>query len=214
MSNTNTNTEKEHPDAEMPELTIPVETPGEAETPTDFQSELPAKLEVIHQALLALGEAFDEKIAEDEYKNGLFDNMHRELVRYQNGALDKIVDTIALDIIQLVDTTNGHARVYGEKEPTAENYQKLLKIVTGIAEDLVDILYRQNIESYQVPGLEVDARRQKIIQTIATDDKAKDNLIAERVADGYEKDDKVFRPERIKIFKYTPSPDAPVENEK
>lgn len=100
--------------------------------------------------------------------------MHRELVRYQNGALDKIVDTIALDIIQLVDTTKGHVRVYDKKEPTEENYKKLLRIVKGIAEDLEDILYRQNIESYRVPGHEVDTRRQKIIQTVPTDDKSKD----------------------------------------
>ena len=55
------------------------------------------------------------------------------------------------------------------------------------AEDLEDILYRQNIESYRVPGHEVDVRRQKIIQTVPTDDKSKDNLVAVRVADGYER---------------------------
>ena len=133
------------------------------------------------------------------------------MVRYQNGALDKIVDTIALDIIQLVDTTKGHVRVYDKKEPTEENYKKLLRIVKGIAEDLEDILYRQNIESYRVPGHEVDTRRQKIIQTVPTDDKSKDNLVAVRVADGYEKGDKVLRPERIKIFKYEVSSDDPSE---
>ena len=128
--------------------------------------------------------------------------MHRELTRYQNGAMDKIIDTMALDIIQLVDTTKGHVRVYEKKEPTEDNYKRLLRIVKGIAEDLQDILYRQNIESYRVEGHEVDVRRQKIIQTVPTDDQSKDNLVAVRVADGYEKDGKVLRPERIKIFKY------------
>lgn len=175
------------------------EVPNEADA---SQGELLAKLDAVQQALATLQQSFDDKIAEDAHKNGLFDNMHRELVRYQNGALDKIVDTIALDIIQLVDTTKGHVRVYEKKEPTEENYKKLLRIVKGIAEDLEDILYRQNIESYRVPGHEVDVRRQKIIQTISTDDKSKDNLIAVRAADGYEKGDKVLRPERIKIFKY------------
>ena len=98
-----------------------------------------------------------------------------------------MLTSIALDIIQLVDSTKGHVRVYEKKEPTEENYKKLLRIVKGIAEDLEDILYRQNIESYRVPGHEVDTRRQKIIQTVPTDDKSKDNLVAVRVADGYEK---------------------------
>lgn len=182
---------------------------------SDFElheSELLAKLDAVQQALATLQQSFDDKIAEDTHKNGLFDNMHRELVRYQNGALDKIVDTIALDIIQLVDTTKGHVRVYDKKEPTEENYKKLLRIVKGIAEDLEDILYRQNIESYRVPGHGVDVRRQKIIQTIPTDDKSKDNLVAVRVADGYAKDDKVFRPERIKIFKYEANSETQSEN--
>ena len=191
------------------EIAEPQKTP--AETPAE-QTALLEKLDAVQQALATLQQTFDDKIAEDTHKNGLFDNMHRELVRYQNGALDKIVDTIALDIIQLVDTTKGHVRVYNKKEPTEENYKKLLRIVKGIAEDLEDILYRQNIESYRVPGHEVDTRRQKIIQTVPTDDKSKDNLIAVRAADGYEKGDKVLRPERIKIFKYEAPATKPTED--
>lgn len=178
------------------------ETPSETVAP---QSELLAKLDAVQQSLATLQQTFDDKIAEDAHKNGLFDNMHRELTKFQNGAMDKIVDTMALDIIQLVDTTKGHIRVYEKKEPTEDNYKRLLRIVKGIAEDLQDILYRQNIESYRVEGHQVDVRRQKIIQTMPTDDQSKDNLVAVRAADGYEKDGKVLRPERIKIFKYNPN---------
>ncbi len=162
------------------------------------------KLSEMQQAIADLQKSFDDKIAEDAHKNGLFDEMHRELVCYQNGVVEKVVDTLALDIIQLVDSTKGHFRVYEQKEPTEENYKRLLRIVKGISEDLQDILYRQNIEPYRVEGHEVDVRRQKIIQTVPTEEQRKDNLIAFRVADGYEKDGKVLRPERIKIFKYSP----------
>lgn len=196
--------------------TTPIEnveqTPEPPSETTAPQEELLAKLDAVQQALATLQQAFDDKIAEDTHKNGLFDNMHRELVRYQNGALDKIVDTIALDIIQLVDSTKGHVRVYEKKEPTEENYKKLLRIVKGIAEDLEDILYRQNIESYRVPGHEVDVRRQKIIQTVPTDDQSKDNLVAVRVADGYTEGEKILRPERIKIFKYEANSESSSEN--
>lgn len=178
----------------------------------DSQREFLAKLDALQQAMADLQQTFDDKIAEDTHKNGLFDNMHRELIRYQNGAMDKIVDTMALDIIQLVDTTKGHVRVYEKKEPTEDNYKRLLRIVKGIAEDLQDILYRQNIEAYRVEGHEVDVRRQKIIQTVPIDDQSKDNLVAVRVADGYEKDGKVLRPERIKIFKYSPITTDKTEN--
>lgn len=163
------------------------------------------QLEGLKQAIAGLQQSFDDKIAEDRYKNGLFDSMHRELVRYQNGAIDKVVDTVALDIIQLIDTTDGHVRVYEQKEPSEENYKRLLRVVKGVVEDLQDILYRQNIEPYTVDGDAVDVRRQKIIQTVPTNDLTKDNLIAVRAAEGYEKGDKVLRPERIKIYKYAPA---------
>ena len=189
------------------------EEPEQTQAPPDetesvqsvaVDSAIVEKLEALEAAVAGLQQCFDDKIAEDAHKNGLFDSMHRELTRYQNGAMDKIVDTVAMDIIQLVDTTKGHVRVYEKKEPTEENYKRLVRIIKGIAEDLQDILYRQNIESYQVAGHEVDVRRQKIIQTIPTDDQTKDNLVAVRAAEGYEKNGKVLRPERIKIFKYNP----------
>ena len=179
---------------------------------SNIQKELLEKLDAVQQVLAGLQQTFDDKIAEDAHKNGLFDNMHRELTRYQNGAMDKIVDTMALDIIQLVDTTKGHIRVYEKKDPTEDNYKRLLRIVKGISDDLLDILYRQSIESYRVEGHEVDVRRQKIIQTVPTDDPSKDNLVAVRAADGYEKDGKVLRPERIKIFKYAPDATDKPEN--
>lgn len=182
--------------------------PAEEATPA-AQGELLARLDAVMAAVADLRACFDDKIAEDAYKNGLFDKMHAELIRYQNGALDKIVETIALDIIQLVDTTKGNYRVYEEKEPTEENYKRLLRIVKGLAEDLEDILYRQSIEPYREEGHEVNVRRQKIIQTLPTDDPALDNQIAVRAADGYEREGKVLRPERIKIYKHTPA--APTE---
>lgn len=188
--------------AQVEESAQPQQTVPEVAIP---QKELLEKLDALQQAVAGLQQTFDDKIAEDAHKNGLFDNMHRELTKFQNGAMDKIVDTMALDIIQLVDTTKGHVRVYEKKEPTEDNYKRLLRIVKGIAEDLQDILYRQNIESYRVEGHQVDVRRQKIIQTMPTDDQSKDNLVAVRAADGYEKDGKVLRPERIKIFKYNPN---------
>lgn len=158
-------------------------------------------------AVGALQEQFSEKIAADAHKNALFDEMHQELTRYRNGMLDKIVETMALDIIQLVDSTKRSFRIYEETEPSEDNYKRLLRVVKGIAEDLTDILYRQGIESYQVAGEEVDVHRQKILQIVETDEQSKDNLVAIRVAEGYEKNGKVLRPERIKIYKYSPKED-------
>lgn len=158
----------------------------------------------IRQAIEVLQQSFDDKIAQDRHKNALFDELHRQLVGYQNGVAEKNTESMAMDIIQLIDSTKGHIRAYEEKEPTEENYGRLLRLVGGLVEDLQDILYRQSIEAYEVAGNEVDVRRQKIIQILETGDRALNNTVAVRVAEGYEKGDKVIRPERIKIFRYQP----------
>ncbi len=145
---------------------------------------------------------FEEKIMEDEHKNSLFDKMHKELTDCRNEVYEKISNMMALDIIQLTDAVKSDCDFYSEKEANEENYKKLLNAVKGIAQELEDILYRQNIEPYSVAGEDVDAKKQKIIQTVGTDEKEKDNKVAQRTVCGYEKNGKVLRQERIKIFKY------------
>lgn len=162
-------------------------------------------MNAVIEKLEQLQKSFDDKIAEDEHKNKLFDNMHKELTAYQNGAFDKVINAMAMDIIQLVDSIKKSAKIYEKKEPIEENYKKLLRIVKGLGQDLEDILYRQSIEPYSVSGKEVDVKRQKIIQIIDTEDQSKDNTIATRTAVGYEKEGKILRPERIKIYKYNPN---------
>ena len=177
--------------------------PPESAAPADeVSTRMERRLNALQASVDALRKMFEDKIAEDAHKNALFDNMHRELTRYQNGVADKILETMALDVIQLTDDVQKKCRIFEKKEPTEENYTRLLRALKGIAEDLQDILYRQSIEAYRVAGHEVDVRRQKILQTVETDIPERDNLVAARMADGYEKDGKVIRPERIKIFKY------------
>jgi hypothetical protein len=62
---------KKLPTDEVAEQTA--DTPSETVAP---RSELLAKLDAVQQALATLQQSFDDKIAEDTHKNGLFANMH------------------------------------------------------------------------------------------------------------------------------------------
>ena len=111
----------------MPEQNGSVEV-AEKET-AGFDGELQSKemepaesqLDQLLAAIGALQEQFSEKIMVDAHKNALFDKMHQELISYRNGMLDKIVETMALDIIQLVDSTKRSFRVYTEKESSCHH---------------------------------------------------------------------------------------------
>jgi molecular chaperone GrpE (heat shock protein) len=161
-----------------------------------------SRLDGIQKQIETLQACFNEKIMEDQHKNDLFDKLHKELTEFQNGLLDKVINSMAIDIIQVIDATKKNIDVYEKKEINEENYKRLIRCLKGVTEDLGDVLYRQGIESYSVPGSEIDAKRQKIIEVVGTDNEILNNTIAARTANGFEKEGKVIRPERIKIFKY------------
>lgn len=167
---------------------------------------LDKKIDVLDEKLQLLEEKFDEQILDNNDKQRIIDTLHTELQDFRNDRNGKLFNVFALDVIQVIDTIEKNCRIYSTGSDktitTEERYGRLLRILTDTAEDLNDVLYRQNIEPYSVPGDEVDVHRQKIIQTVATDDPESDKKIALRIADGYEKDGKILRPERVKVFCY------------
>jgi len=177
------------------------QTPIE-ERGADLEAVESSNYEEIISKIDRLQESFDESIKYDKYKDELFDNLHKELTQYKNGVFEKVIDNMAMDLIRMIDTTKKTISLYEKKEFSEDNYRRLLSLFEGVAEDLQDILYRQSIEAYSVHGNEVDVKQQKIISKQETSDESLNNKVAARLADGYEKNGKVLRPERISIYKY------------
>ena len=160
-----------------------------------------------------LKDLFDQKIANDEYKDQLFDKMHAELVKYQQGSIDKMVDDMAMDVILLSDNTKQIIDVYKDSEPSEENYIKLLNQFQGVSDELEDILFRQSIEPYSVEDDEFDPKKQRIIGKIPTDRKELNNKVASKGVVGYEKDNgQVLRRENVNIYKYQPEESSSKED--
>lgn len=160
---------------------------------------------ILSRQISELKELFNQKIANDEYKDQLFDKMHAELVKYQQGSIDKMIDDMAMDVILLSDNTKQVIDAYKDSEPTKENYIKLLNQFQGISDELEDILFRQSIEPYSVEDDEFDPRKQRVIGKVATDKKELNNKLASRGVVGYEKDSgQVLRRENVRIYKYQP----------
>lgn len=174
----------------------------EVEHQQDNVNENPNVEDIILEEITFLNKKFDEKIKYDEWKNTLFDNLHKELQKYRNGIVDKNLESMALDIIQIIDTYQKIVDTFTEKEVSEENYKKLLNILMDINIDLHDALYRQGIEPYETDDKIVDVKKQKIIKTINTTNPELNNIIEKKLAPGYEHNGKIIRPERISIYKY------------
>lgn len=160
-----------------------------------------------------LKDLFNQKIANDEYKDQLFDNMHAELIKYQQGSIDKMVDDMAMDVILLSDNVKQAIENYKDRKPSEENYEKLLKMLQGTSYELEDILFRQSIEPYSVEDDEFDPKKQRVIGKVATDKKELNNKVASKGVVGYEKDSgQVLRRENVRIYKYQPEESSSKED--
>lgn len=160
---------------------------------------------ILSRQMSELKDLFNQKIANDKHKDQLFDKMHAELVKYQQGSIDKMIDDMAMDVILLSDNTKQVIDAYKDSEPTKENYIKLLNQFQGISDELEDILFRQGIEPYTVEDDEFDPKKQRVIGKVTTDKKELNNKVASKGVVGYEKDNgQVLRRENVNIYKYQP----------
>ena len=165
---------------------------------------LKQELSDIKAGLFVLQETFDQKIKADTKKNEQFDKLHEELQDYRNGTFEKTSDAIALEIIRLIDELGKDMTFYAETAETDAIAKALHSKTGGLRQELLDILYRQGIEPYQEKTETLDSHRQTNVQTITTEDAEKHRTIAERVADGFEKDGRVIRKERVKVYRAVP----------
>ena len=181
---------------------------NEPEEPSIIDSLL-ENSETLLEQVSALNKKFDQKIKTDMHKAEMFDNMHKELTQYKNGLITQVINNILIDIIQIIDINDKNISLFENQDYSEENYEKIIRILKGVSEDLTDVLYRQSVEPYTLD--ERDVKRQKILQVIPTNDISLDRTIAKKIVPGYEKDGKIIRPERISIYKYKESEENPNE---
>lgn len=170
--------------------------------PSDLQSGLQSDgyQLLILENLQQLVRQFQEKIAVDNHKERLFDQLHRELQDYKNDMLNNLTQSMELDIIQVIDAVCKSVEAFQDKDCTPENSGRLLGLLEGVETDLCDLLYRHGVEPYTLEG--VDVTRQRIISTQPTADPALDKRVAAHLARGWEKAGKIIRPERISVYVY------------
>lgn len=169
----------------------------EEEDTREYQYQL-----LILENLQRLVTQFQEKISVDSHKEKLFDNLHREVQEYKNGMLAGLTRSMELDVIALIDGLEKSLAAFEEKPGDPDSAGRLLEMLKGTALDLTDILYRQGIDPFTVPGDEVDVSRQTTISTVPTDDPVLDRKVSSRLAKGWIKDGRILRPEKISVYLY------------
>ncbi len=150
-------------------------------------------VDVVLTEIRRLQTTFDAKIRYDETKEHVFDAMSKELADHRQGLIQAQLRTVLLDLVAMYDDLT---KLTGpsEREPSA--VEELL----CFRETVEQTLARQGVETFAADGPVVDRTRQKVIGVVETTDPDLDRHVAERVRAGFSWQDKVLRPEWVKVY--------------
>lgn len=157
--------------------------------------EIKEELEQIKQSLTQLGEAFDQKIKTDKWKNEKYDEMHSRMLEYQNGIVEKSIDPILKSLITLADGIRKDKASFENDDNGFTDY------LDGIIDHIENLLFDYDVEPYKGPDV-FDPKLQSISKTIKVEESEKDKQIQAVICQGYQRNDKVFRIEKVNIYKF------------
>ena len=175
-------------------------------------------LSELRPILAALNEKVEALTKEAEYweqlvtkKQEQIDKLYSENQEYKQGILEKFKKSLALAVIGQIDTASKTISHFGNQEFSEENYCKLLENYGEIATDFQDSL----AQSFDVVAFNseenssFDAKRQRALKTIPTEDETKHKTISKSVRQGYEivnADGTIalLRLEMVEVYVYQP----------
>ncbi len=185
----------------VPEV-LPESASSEEYIPEILQGAESTVLTGIQTQLDHLQKEFQSKLKYDAHKDKMIDKLHKELQEYKGDILKKYLQSMIMDIIQMIDNVKKLAAHYSAQDPSENDPEKLLRLLEGIPSDLEDLFYRQGVNTYTCDDPIFDGSRQKILKTVEVPDKSKDKTVAESLRPGYEWEGKIIRPEMISVYVY------------
>jgi molecular chaperone GrpE (heat shock protein) len=158
-------------------------------------SELNPTLDVLEGKLDSLIEKFDSLIANVDFgtkfaekKQEQIDKLYEENQEYKHGLLDKFKKSLILAVIGQIDAAHKTISHFENQTFSEENYRKLLSNYNEIATDFQDSL----AQSFDVTAFSseentsFDAKCQKALKTVPTEDETKHKTISKSLRQGYE----------------------------
>lgn len=155
-----------------------------------FSTSILAKLD-------GLQSQFDREVRAEATRERMVDRLHAELQESKNGLLLGILRPVFVDLIQLHDDIG---KMVESTQSSEGEVARLLDLMRGFQQGVVDILYRQGVEPFQVDGDGFDPRRQRAVATLPTEDADLNKRVAGRHRPGFTAGDKIIRPEVVTVY--------------
>lgn len=192
-----------------------METAADNATVVETTSAQPDALAGIHQALAGLQELFEKQISRNQSQTKMFDALYREMKDYKEDfLLEALHKPIIKDLLSVYDSVVSLESQLAEMldavkrirpKALADGLLQFQQNLENARFELEEVLYRMDVTPYEEHPETLDRRLHKTLKVIPADTPEQDWQVAEIHKIGFYWRGKVFRPEEVTIFRYTPT---------
>lgn len=176
----------------------------------DLKMRQQGDLALVSQTLSSLQDLFEKQIARNQNQTEMFDKIYAEMKEYKESFLLEVLHKpIIHNLIQLYDSFEMleiqlDAILSENVDELPDELTQYRKNVENFRYTLEEVLYRMDVIPYQDSLDTLDRQLHKTRKVIPSDNPQQDQKIAEVHKIGFYWREKVFRPEEVSIFRYSP----------
>lgn len=158
------------------------------------------------QKLETLETQFQQKISRDANMKEAFDRLYEEMKQYKEDFLFEAMRPVLTDLVLLHDNV---IRFHKSLEDI-----KAQKSMEFIKEEILEILYRRNVEPVLASeNGKLDRKTQRAVKTIPTTSPSEEGDIVEVIREGFWRGERIFRPQDVVAKKYQASHEETLRNQ-
>lgn len=156
---------------------------------------------------MKVAEAYQRVAKSSKRKEQAYDQLYEELRSYKDNFLLSAQKPLFKDLILLFDGVRRTMRSYQESEE-APTKEEIAQSLTHLQDEILEMLYRRDIEQIEDYPEVLDIDFQKPVQRIETDDPSEDRKIAQVVREGFRMNGLVLRPQEVVVKRCTKEREA------
>jgi molecular chaperone GrpE len=181
-----------------PCVVINEERGNEAGNASKAQADLSALLLNLEARLL---DAFNQKLAFDNFKEKQIDRLHEELQSYKSDLLLKAAQPLITAMIKLHADAGRLIVGISREDPTKLTVERIIGFFDSFRDEIADRLAARGVEIFHsAVDDRFDARRQSSVGTVETSNLELAGRIAETVQPGFEQGCTVLSKEKVRIY--------------
>jgi molecular chaperone GrpE (heat shock protein) len=168
----------------------------------------------IEHELRRLAEFFDDKMRYDGARDQIIDRLHKELQHHRDDMLKSLLLPVLHDVIRMYDQLRKFVEARRGFPPERRDWDDLLANVLTFGDEMLDILERYGLVSFEEEGEKFNPRTQRSARIIETEDPTQDKTIAHRLRVGFRWGTRIIQNEEVAVYRVVRAAQSPAAVDK